>query len=739
MNDVLHLKGRLEQAKKQGRPGSAKLPAAQSIATPKLEKLRDDLLRFKKDWSKEQLLPGALISVFYNKVAAKSNRIDYLLSKGKQEANDSVVGARFYDESSPKHIITHYVSMDVIDTSIEALKNAALLLDSEFGGKISQTTIEKIKEFKIDYEQFDLSRTRFLKILQDAYYVERFDTLIDELELNQESIITLYETDVETKRLLSQIGIDISYKRILDTTTVLLFPDELSILKQKAPYLISMAVTDLAELTKADFEFHDADVITIPKPGNEPIIGVIDTPFDKGVYFSDWVEYENMIDPQIEISPKDYYHGTAVSSIIVDGPASNPELDDGCGRFRVRHFGVAAGEKFSSFTILRQIKEIVNKNPDIKVWNLSLGSKLEIRKNFISPEAAILDKIQYENDVIFVIAGTNNDSGETKQMAIGSPADSINSIVVNSVNSKGKPASYTRQGPVLSFFIKPDISYYGGDVGEKIQVCTPTGVAWVDGTSYAAPWIARKMSYLIDILGLSREVAKALLINSATGWDKSKHSPFLVGHGVVPKRIEEIVQSPKDEIRFILSGTSQKWDTYTYNIPVPVSQEMHPFVAKATLCYFPLCSRNQGVDYTNTELDIQLGRVNKGGITPINNNYQNMDTLIRTFEKDARKNFRKWDNCKHIREVLTPRNRARKCYDRGLWGISLKKTERLNQKDGQGMNFGLVVSLKEINGVNRIDEFIKNCALRGWLVNKIDVESRIDIYNIGEEKIEFSE
>ena len=163
MNDVLHLKGRLEQAKKQGRPGSAKLPAAQSIATPKLEKLRDDLLRFKKDWSKEQLLPGALISVFYNKVAAKSNRIDYLLSKGKQEANDSVVGARFYDESSPKHIITHYVSMDVIDTSIEALKNAALLLDSEFGGKISQTTIEKINEFKIDYEQFDLSRTRFLK------------------------------------------------------------------------------------------------------------------------------------------------------------------------------------------------------------------------------------------------------------------------------------------------------------------------------------------------------------------------------------------------------------------------------------------------------------------------------------------------------------------------------------------------------------------------------------------------
>lgn len=32
---------------------------------------------------------------------------------------------------------------------------------------------------------------------------------------------------------------------------------------------------------------------------------------------------------------------------------------------------------------------------------------MEIDSNFISPEAAELDKIQYEYDVIFVIAGTN--------------------------------------------------------------------------------------------------------------------------------------------------------------------------------------------------------------------------------------------------------------------------------------------------------------------------------------------
>ncbi len=56
-----------------------------------------------------------------------------------------------------------------------------------------------------------------------------------------------------------------------------------------------------------------------------------------------------------------------------------------------------------------------------------------------------------------------------------------------------------------------------------------------------------------------------------------------------------------------------------------------------------------------------------------------------------------------------------------------------------GLKFGIVITLKEIDGVNRIDEFVKNCALRGWLVNRIDIEQRVDIYNLAEEEIDFSE
>lgn len=109
---------------------------------------------------------------------------------------------------------------------------------------------------------------------------------------------------------------------------------------------------------------------------------------------------------------------------------------------------------FSSFAVLRTIKEIVENNRDIKVWNLSLGSPEPIKDNFISPEGAALDRIQSEYDVIFVVAGTNTPDGRPHpDMKVGSPADSLNALVVNSVDMKGKSASYTRKGPVLSFSI----------------------------------------------------------------------------------------------------------------------------------------------------------------------------------------------------------------------------------------------------------------------------------------------
>jgi hypothetical protein len=45
--------------------------------------------------------------------------------------------------------------------------------------------------------------------------------------------------------------------------------------------------------------------------------------------------------------------------------------------------------------------------------------------------------------------------------------------------------------------------------------------------------------------------------------------------------------------------------------------------------------------------------------------------------------------------------------------MEIKTNNRINSTDGIGIRFGVVVTIKEINGVNRINEFIKNCVLSG--------------------------
>ena len=740
MNKILQLKGHFDSNPNGTRPGPAKLPPNTEVSSEHIDMLAGRLESILATWEKDTRLDGALVSVHYRDIIAKSNRLKIILGEGSKSPNESIRGAKFVGEGKERHhVFTHYVPLIVLENSIVILRKCAGLVRELYNGKITARDIDIINSKKSDVG--DMKRSNFSKAIVDAYYVRTFDIdKPDRIDSEKEAVITLYRTKVRTREILEYVDIDINDVRVIDDYTLLLDKRQIELLYNSMPYLIAMGVTDWSNI---DYTRYTGQVIEnkieIPKPSNEPIVGVIDTHFDESVYFSEWVEYKNCLDDIIEIKPEDREHGTAVASIIVDGPTFNPGLQDNCGRFRVKLFGVSKAEGFSAFGILRNIREIVAKNRDIKVWNLSLGSNMEIEENFISPAAAELDRIQYEYDVIFVVAGTNNEQSREK-IKIGSPADSLNSIVVNAVSFSGKPASYTRVGPVLDFFYKPDICYYGGDSDEAIRVCTPLGEKLVTGTSFAAPWITRKVAYLIYVMGLSREIAKALIIDAAAGWNRQDISSYEMGYGIVPIKIEDILSSKDNEIKFLLSGTIDDFETYTYNIPVPQDEKGFPFFAKATLAYFPMCDRNQGVDYTSTEMDIHFGRLKekdgKTSIYPINNNYQSENMLIKLYESNARKLYRKWDNVKHISEELKERSKSRTAFDSSMWGLSIKTKERTSVKAGIGLQFGVVVTLYEMHGVNRINEFKKLCMMRNWLVNTVDIDNRIDVYNMAEEEIE---
>ena len=140
-------------------------------------------------------------------------------------------------------------------------------------------------------------------------------------------------------------------------------------------------------------------------------------------------------------------------------------------------------------------------------------------------------------------------------------------------------------------------------------------------------------------------------------------------------------------------------------------------------------------------MDLHFGRIiekNGKAMIKANDYYKQADEGVQSiYEEDAIKLYRKWDNVKHISEALKEKARPRKAYPAGMWGLSIKTKERLTSKAGRGLQFGVVVTLKEMNGVNRIDDFIKLCMVRGWLVNRIDIQNQIDVYSKAEEEIEF--
>ena len=756
MNKILKVKLRFSNEKNSQSPQGRNLRAHAETTTEKIQSISDDLraiLRFYQNSPK--FLENVLIDINYNDIIAKSNRVQELLRPAGKKTNDMVVGARFSDAPAGQenHIITYYVDRKTIEDTLETLEKVKVFLNKRLNGKAtaenfneSDRKSEHKPEHKLEYEEFGLSKSEIRNMIVDCSVVESLSVPhISNVPEKDSFLVTFYRTELSVARLLEKLQInDIKYQYYFYGEDTISVNKELyDFLEENVPYLISMVSSDFSKITLSDIQGKkEEEKIEIPNPKNEPVIGVIDTLFDERVYFSSWVEntdYLDDIEKTLDIN-KDRSHGTAISSLIVDGPRLNPWLDDGCGRFRVRHFGVCA-ERISTVKLVKKIKEIIVNNPDIHVWNLSLGTDDEVSKNFISYDAAILDELQAKKNIIFVISGTNDNRSEKNGiLKVGSPADSLNSLVVNSVRRDGTPASYTRKGNILSFFNKPDISYYGGDYNERIHVYTSDGELEEYGTSFAAPWISRKLCYLIDVMGLPREVAKALLIDSAAGWEykagnyKNKE---VLGYGVIPIDISQILSSESGEIKFILYGTSQSYKTANYTIPVPRDDEnKYPYIARATMCYFPECSRTQGVDYTNRELSLKFGRVKPNGqIDDINENVQDEDGA-HTDERQSRKEFRKWENTKFISKVLRA-NRPIKSYGERLWGISVVSKERLSTVTDKNLNFGAIITLREINGVNRIDDFIKACTLRGWIVSEIDVQNQVDLYNANQEEIVF--
>lgn len=338
MNNVLILKGKIQhRPRENGGFGPPVLPAkSEPVTVEKLRKIKNQLKGILDYWENDTRFGGALITVYYNKVVAKSNRMQVLLKKDNANINNSIKGAKFEKiDGKIKHIFTYFVSVEIIKRTIEILEKCIDILNDGYGGSIDKVRLEKVGELDNFKYSNKLSKNKFMGAIVDANYIEKFiiSNYVKE-NIKNDSIVTLYETNINNDDFLRQIKVKVTNSNKLDDFTYLFNKSDLEKIVDNASFLIAMSVPDMS-IVPPIINNGLPKKLTIDKPTNEPTVGVIDTYFDNNVYFKDWVTEVPMLNKSIVITNGDKVHGTAVSSIIVDGPNFNEKLQDNCGRCKV--------------------------------------------------------------------------------------------------------------------------------------------------------------------------------------------------------------------------------------------------------------------------------------------------------------------------------------------------------------------------------------------------------------------
>lgn len=201
MNNVLELRGnRFVQASRDKNFGGPSMNGKEIVTSEKINRLKSKIYQIKQFWEEENKpFEGILISVHYNKIVAKSNRIGGIFKGYK--SNDYVVGAKFNSDRS-KHIITYYLNSDDLVKSIELLDKANSILVKKFNSSINNEVLkDKTKINSVKFKNYPMTQSPFKQVIADVSYIDDFEIEYGENQ-GEQSIVTLYDTKSDTKKFL---------------------------------------------------------------------------------------------------------------------------------------------------------------------------------------------------------------------------------------------------------------------------------------------------------------------------------------------------------------------------------------------------------------------------------------------------------------------------------------------------------------------------------------------------------
>ena len=69
--------------------------------------------------------------------------------------------------------------------------------------------------------------------------------------------------------------------------------------------------------------------------------------------------------------------------------------------------------------------------------------------------------------------------------------------------------------------------------------------------------------------------------------------------------------------------------------------------------------------------------------------------------------------------------------------MMIRKSSRYQKGSHASQRFGVVVTIHNLKGENRIDTFIRQCAALGWIVERVEIENELRIYEHSQVEVEF--
>lgn len=376
-----------------------------------------------------------------------------------------------------------------------------------------------------------------------------------------------------------------------------------------------------------------------PVEGNDyPVVGVLDTGIADNSYLKSWKTADSFSCYPDEY--KDFSHGSFVSGIIEYGDELNGSsytMLPGVKLFEAAVYPDMRKQDIYVDDLVEHIREAVERNSYIKIWNLSLGTSDEASLDDFSEFGMALDNIQDENQVLIIKSAGNctNFARQLPKSRIAQSADSVRSVVVGALaHAKGPndyaeidaPSPFTRIGPGPGSIVKPDLVFYGGNAGicgsrltiTGMKSFAPNGDIVEDvGTSFSTPWVTRMAAELTHLLHEEFDplLIRALLIHNAkypancamTMADKVKQ----MGFGM-PSSVQDMLYNSEDEITLILRDTLDKGsfiEMFDFPFPESLIDEDGNFIGQiiVTLVTKSWLDDKQAGEYCQSNIDILFG------------------------------------------------------------------------------------------------------------------------------------